>query len=626
MTRVRVLRGRGDELQSIRAGDRWGLAAIWISVFAILVFFPGAFSRWDMPKICVFLIAVVLACVAWPAGRVSRIVASLCLAGAVVLGVAALLSAQPLTALGGRWPRSEGLVLLPVVAAAIWAGARLLGPAAGQVRHGAWTRSVSLGSLVLGCVSVLEAVGLRPIASDLSRPGALLGNATDQGLVGAAFVAVVLPVVVDRIARGRALRTWLFPGSALLAGVVTVACSGSRAGMLALGVGVVVTWLGWAGPRWRGSRSERLRGLWAGLAVLGIAGVTVLTTPLARDRLLGVSNLAAQTVADRGLIWRETLQLILDAPWWGVGPAGYADAIAVRHGPEWFATVTPGTVLESPHNWALQAAVSGGIVLLLIAVLLVGALGSSAVQALRCAGAVSGLKNPSSAVDEWSLRVAGAAGGLSALCIGWLTHFPVPATALLAGLLAGVVCAQGTRGAEGPRWRRTRLGLVSAWCVALAFVTAAEYPLAGGVGATSAESADRAFVAAAALRPWDAELPSIAAQTFAAHANGGAHGAGELGVRWADRALALDPAGRPAREARAVSLRAVGDLIRAQEEFAALVRDQPHDPRMMMQLGVTTLLVGEVAEGRRLLERAVELAPEDTTVRDAADWAAAVAE
>lgn len=606
--------------------ERWAIVAISVAVLAIVVFFPGALSRWDMPKILVCGGAVLLACLARPAGRVSRVVAGLCLVGAALLGIAALVSSQPLTALGGRWPRSEGIVLVSAVGAAIWAGARLLGPAAGLDRHRAWVWSVSAASLVLGGVSALEAAGFRPIASDLARPGALLGNATDQGLVGAACVAVLLPVVVDRISSSAAPRAWLLPGGAVLAGIVTVACSGSRAGMLALVVGGVISWVGWAVPRWRGPRASLRRGSWVGLAVLGAAAVAVFTTPLARDRVLGASDLATQTVADRGLIWRETLQLIADAPWWGVGPAGYADAIAVRHGPEWFATVTPGTVLESPHNWVLQAAVSGGILLVIVAVALLGALGLCALRALRSGGSASGVRTSAPGAREWSLRVAGAAGGLGALCLGWLTHFPVPGTALLAGLLTGVMCAQVVRRPEGKPLRRVRIAIVSVWCVALALVTAAEYPLAAGVGATSAESADRSFAAAAALRPWDAEIPSIATQTFAAHANGGAHGAGELGVRWANRALALDPASRAAREARAVSLRAVGELESAREGFATLVRDQPHDPRMRMQLGVTTLLAGDVAEGQRLLEWAVALAPEDPAVREAAVWAATVAE
>lgn len=621
-----IIHAGGRKSPETPGAERWAILAISLAVLAIVVFFPGAFSRWDMPKVLVFGGAVLLACLARPAGRVSRAVAGLCVAGALILVIAALVSSQPLTALGGRWPRSGGFVLASAVGAGIWLGARLLGPAAGRARQNAWVLSVSAASLVLAVVSVLEAVGLRPIASDLARPGALLGNASDQGLVGAVFVAVLLPVVADRISSSAAPRAWLLPGGAVLAGIATVACSGSRAGMLALVVGSVVSWLGWAVPRWRGPRATLRRGAWVGLAVLGAAAVAVFATPLARDRVLGANGFASQTVADRGLMWRETIQLIADAPWWGVGPAGYADAIAVRHGPEWFATVTPGTVLESPHNWVLQAAVSGGILLVIVAVALLGALGICTVHALRSAGAASDVGTSAPGARAWSLRVAGAAGGLGALCVGWLTHFPVPGTALLAGLLAGVLCAQVVRRSEGRRLRGARIALVSVWCVALALVTAAEYPLAAGVGATSAESADRSFVVAAALRPWDSEIPSIAAQTFAAHANGGAHGAGELGVRWADRALAVNPVSRAAREARAVSLRAVGELVSARDEFAALVRDQPHDPRMLMQLGVTTLMAGEVAEGQDLLERAAELAPEDLVVRDAREWAATVPE
>lgn len=603
-------------------------------MLAIVFTLPGAFERWILAKELVFLCAVLIACSAPAAGRVPRVVWGLIAAGGLVLAVAALASAQPLTALFGRWPRYEGLVSLPVMVAAVWLGARLLGPGAGSERGAVWARAVSLASLAVAAVGALEAAGLRPIVSDLARPGSLLGNASDQGIAGAVFTAVLLPAVLSAVAErgGRAAgggidrAPWatLLIWSGACGGVLSVALSGSRAGMLALLAGVLCAAACWALPRWADRRREALRGAaFAGAAVV-VSAAVVLLLPSARDRLLGASGYAASTVTDRLLIWSETLGIVRDHPWLGVGPGGYVDAIAREHGPEWFAAVTPGTVLDSPHNWPLQALVAGGIPLLLIAVALLATVAVLGIRRLLAEGSgpLSGwIDAGSERVPNRSGLVAGSLGGLAAVCIGWSTHFPMPSTGLLAGLLLGISCAEPVRRGASRGWRRARALLAAVWLLLFGVVVAAEYPLAAGVAASSAEDADRAFAAAAALRPWDGEVASIAAQTFAAHANAGAVGAGEYGAAWADRALELIPHSAAARTALGISLRAQGDLPGAAEALSAVLEAQPNDPRAMAQLGVTLMIAGDTGRGSALIERAASLAGDDPAVASAREWA-----
>ncbi|WP_166804835.1 hypothetical protein [Cryobacterium sp. Sr8] len=115
-------------------------------------------------------IAVALASVAVSRGRLPRwfVIAAASAAALALLGV--LLSAAPAAQLWGRWPRYEGLVTLPVYFGALWAGARLLGPGVPAARVRTLLRAAATAAIALGAVSVLEALGARPFATDLARP------------------------------------------------------------------------------------------------------------------------------------------------------------------------------------------------------------------------------------------------------------------------------------------------------------------------------------------------------------------------------------------------------------------------------------------------------------------------
>ena len=561
-----------------------------------------------LPKETLLVGAALLASLAPAAGRLGRRFWGFVAIGAIILLIAALLGEAPLAQVFGRWPRYEGLVSVPVYAAAVWVGARLIGPGPEQIgRRDVLQRTVAGAAIVLFIVSALESMGLRPIPSDLDRPGALLGNATDQGIVAAAFAVLMLMALLSRLG-GDDRASWptrVLYAFAALVSIVTVALSGSRAGLLALAVGGLLSLglLGWWARTSNAARLRRVAG-W-GLISLAVAGaVIVMALPQARDRVFGVAGFASQTVGDRFIIWGETLALIAAHPWFGVGPSGYADAVV--HGPAWYAAADPGTVLDSPHNVVLQLAVVGGIPLLLVAV------GFAVWAAVRAFG-------PLRRRDAASLGTASAThritsiGVIAGIGAAWLTHFPTAATAILAGLLLGGLIADEPV-ADRLGWRTTRTALLSVWLLFVGLATAADVLLLQGLEATAAPEADRAFAAAFALRPWDADISSIAAQSMTARADALQPEAATLAVNWGERAVAAAPGSMPARLALGVSQRLAGGGHDSVATLGALASEQPLDADVAVQHAISLAMAGESHDALAELERANRLRPGDPTI------------
>ncbi len=225
--------------------------------------------------------------------------------------------------LWGRWPRYEGLVTLPVYFGAVWVGARLLGPAAPAASLRTLVRAIATAAVALGLVSLLEAVGARPIATDLARPGSLTGNATDQGVLGAIFCAMLILPVLRAWAEPRkafAERAWL--STALLFAAATVIVSASRAGLLAavtvLGILMVLEIV----PS-TSRRRLHLVGLTALAGMVLIGGA--LTVPFTRSRLLGASPLSTQSLEGRFIFWSDAADVLAERPL-GVGVSGFLNA------------------------------------------------------------------------------------------------------------------------------------------------------------------------------------------------------------------------------------------------------------------------------------------------------------
>lgn len=586
----------------------WARAAIWLSCASLVVFLPGGMVRWFLPKDALFAFAVLAAVVAIGRGRLPRWFLASMAATVLLLVLGALFSTSPWAALWGRWPRYEGLISLPVYAAAAFTGARLLGPGSGTERKASWWTAISAASIALGAISVLESLGLAPIPSSLDRPGALLGNATDQGMIGVAFFAILLPPAAQRWARPRGAQTtgrpWLL-SAGVTAALATAVLSASRAAFLALGV-AILTLGAFALVRAHrqrrdagrsGSTTRIARGaLISAAGVLALAGLALLL-PLTRERLLGSDPLSSRTIDDRLMIWRESLNLLATDPLTGTGPSGFLDAIPRFHDARWYEVVGSDTVLDSPHDVLLQGAFAGGVLLVLVLLaagiltVLAGIRGwlRSVADELTAAPARPGPSNSPSgaagAAAERSALLAGAVAALLAIAAALLTTFTAPATAILGCLLAGMLVA-GPVPSPLPPTRRTPartvlLSVTALWAAALTITAVAEIPLDRAVTAAARgdiPGAQFAFQAAHLLRPWDADVCSIAAEALAQQAVDGRVDAAPLAREWAERALAVTPDSLSALKALAAAQDALGDTRAERLTLDRMLRLAPDDP------------------------------------------------
>lgn len=590
------------------------VVAVALLALSIVAFAPGSAFRWVLPKELVALVAVVLASIAAPAGRLGRLFWIVAGVGGLVLAIAALLGADPVTQLLGAWPRYEGAVSVTVYVAAAWAAARMLGPGDDGTRTAAWNRWLAVAAIALGVVTVLESTGAGPIASDLDRPGALLGNASDQGLVAVAFlILLVLPTVRAATSRDGSIRSVLLLGAGVVAAALTIVLSGSRGAILAtaagavIGIGIVVARV----VRQRGVRASRplLVGLVVGVAAIA---VLVLATPAIRDRLFAIRDAGDRTLADRELMWRFALDIVAQHPLTGIGPSGFLEAAARGLGPEWYRVNVPGAVLDSPHNLVLQVLVAGGIPLLLVG------LAGLALLVVRFTRSWSSfVRLPDADVRGDLVLASGVA--LVAILTGLLTHFTIAGTGILAGALVGIVVAVRARertdapSIAGSALRLGRTVLLGAWAVWMAVNVIADYRVAEGFAAEGAASADRAFADAAALRPWDPSIASIAAQVLTARADGGDPDAPERAIAWAARAIEQAPGDVAPRIAHAVATRIAGDADAAIDELEALRREVPHNPDVTLQLGLAQAAAGRTDDAIASLEAVLEVWPDDPT-------------
>jgi len=598
-------------------------------VLATVVLLPGAFDRWFLPKDAVAAVAVLLASLSTAQGRLPRWFVLGSAIAALLAFAAVLLSAAPAVQFWGRWPRYEGIVALPVYFGAVWAGARLLGAGAPPDRLRTLARAVATASIVLGAVSAVEALGARPFASDLARPGALTGNATDQGLLGALFLAVLaLPVVRawggtrgtiagagrarPSAARTEVERAWLTGG--LFFAVVTVVLSASRAGLLAAGVAMVVLTV-LTGLRVSAGRVRWvLLGGGGGIVLLTLAALVV---PFTRDRLLGASPLAGQSLEARFDYWRQGLALLAEHPL-GVGASGFLNANA--------GSSETGSTLDSPHNWLVQVALAGGLPLLAVVLTVLAATSWLAVRRWWRLTAVPAQAARTVSTGHADL-LAAALAGLAGYGVGLLTHFTAPSTAIPAALLLGILVAVPTEGTSRARdvslaarraFRGLRTTLLVGWVAGMILVTSAEVPLASAVDAAGTgdlATAEAAFLRAQALRPWDADLSSIAAQSFAALADGGVAEAAPLAVDWAERSRAMLPNTVATERALAVGQLNAGDTSAAARTLEALAVLAPRDADIAAQYAVVLYLHGETTLSRAEVDRALDIDPTHEVAR-----------
>lgn len=574
--------------------------AISLAVLSTIVFLPEALHRWVLPKEVVLAIACLLSVFAVASGRLPRWTWMLGGAALLVLALAALTGAAPVSQLFGRWPRYEGLVTIPVYIATGWMGARLLGPAAGAARYRALYSASAVAALLIGAVSVLESLGLRPIASDLTRPGSLLGNATDQGIVGVMLAALLVLPSLDVSASPRRR---VFYAAGLTFAITSTVLSASRAAIIALAVVALIAAVVFV---IRSPKALRLRRGVVALAGVAAMAAFALLIPLTRNRLLGTSPSAGQSSESRLTIWDAASRVLGQDPLLGAGPSGFLDAVGPFKPESWSRDIGAGVTIDSPHNWMLQAAVAGGIPLLLAALAFAGFVLYVGLRAWR---------------QEGSGPRASLLGGALLAVLGWglalLTHFTSPGTTILAAFLLGAIVAAAPVAQLRAPVAWIRAAALSIWTVLLILAMAAELPLNAGVRAAAAGApiaASEAFDAAQALRPWDADIASIAAQSLASAADQQVDGAAEEAIIWARRSLAQVPSSALSSKALAVGLQYTGDLAGARQVLTDLVTRSPSDSEALHRLGGICFLLGDADAAVQNLERAAELDPRNRDI------------
>lgn len=576
--------------------------SIWLVAGSILIFQPEGLFRFTWVKAVVLLLALGAGALAGTRAALPRSVQMMLWAGAAVLGCAALSSADPAASFLGRWPRYEGALMLAVYVGLLALGARLLG----GDRSPPWQtlqRALAVAAVLLCLISCLEAGGLRPLggAGDL-RPGATLGNATDQGLVGVLIAGILaLPGLTVRRPRD-----WILVVG-LAASVLTVVLSGSRAALLGLVVeAAAIGFLSFrtTRPTWRQS-----------LAVAGgLAAVValVLSVPAARDRLL-----AEETVTGRWLLWQQALRLAKDHLWTGVGPSGFVDSVPEYESQQWSAQVGDAFPPDSPHIWLLQALVVGGIPLLILACVL-------AVLVLRAA--LTRINEAVSPAQRTNL--IGALASVLAYGCGLLTHFTSPGTTGLAlficGGLIGLPVSDGTRLFRGrlkirlgdPVMSKTSksatLVAVAAGLVLAVPATVAEWPMnSGAKAARTGETgqAEQQFTFAHQLRPWDSDTALLAAQAFAGAASNGDTEAASRTVEWARMSLSQTPNSVEAGLALSIGYIYLGDLHAAKATLDPLIRRAPYTAGLYVQRGVANFGLAQPEEAIQDLRMAAEQSP-----------------
>jgi O-antigen ligase len=496
------------------ARERWAILLLSVAGAAFL---PGALDRFVFPKLALAAAGAGLALSVPARGALPRGVSRLLLVAGLILLAAALHGAAPVAQILGRPPRYEGLVGLPVYLGALASGARLLGPrrARGSV---AWLLDgLAVAALAIGVEAALEAAGLRPLVGNVSRPGSLLGNASDQGAWAVLALGPLAAVAIR-------LRGALHRAGALGAAVALVT-SGSR-GALA-GAVVLAVVLAAQQP----GRRPRIA-IAVGCVILALG---VLALPTTRGRVLSTTQLAGQTVTGRKLLWSETLDLVRDDALLGVGPSGYVDAIPAYHDRRYEREIGPANPPDSPHNWLLQATAAGGPALAIIALILVGLV-------LR-RGARARTEQPTAAE---SVAIGGMLAGLAGYSVALLFYFTAPGSTPLAALFAGALVAapRPSRALQSRRLRGFAVGAFALLTVVLVAGALAELPLRSALlqaASGNLAAADRDFHLARDLRPWDAGVAQTAAHAYAVLARGRETGAGRFGLPWALKELAVYP-------------------------------------------------------------------------------------
>lgn len=582
-----------------------GLCVLLVAL-SILALQPGGLFRFVWIKVTVIILAVLFGVLAPPGAVVPRLLKVLVASLVVWVFLAMAMAGSSWPSLMGRWPRYEGLLMIGVYVAIFAVGAKVLGGNTSLPRWQALRIALAAIALPLLIVSVMESFGLRPLGGGLDvRPGATLGNATDQGLIGFMIVGVLFA----RLSHERGWQLCLLR-CGLVSAVSVAVLSGSRAaliGLLVVAIWGAVVWM--RGRSWSATRTV----LGAHLVVAGLA-LPVLIVPATRERLFTTS-----TVDGRLLLWNRSLELVGDHLLFGVGPSNFVDSLPSYLDKHWARSVGDSFPTDSPHNWVLQSLAAGGVPLLLLTLGCIGAAGWCYYGRLR-------------ETLDLDLRRQLLLGGATVSAYGFalLTHFTSIGTLALAALVCGglvgrdrVESAARSTAPKKTLTRQTRTGmrgqrtggvvLVCACLVVAVPATVAEWSMSAGAQAVRTnkmEEANQAFELSRSLRPWDSDTALLAAQAFAGPATAGGGSAAQYAVKWGRLALDATPRSHEAGLALAIGYIYSGEVGAAKELLDRLLREAPSSTNLYIQRGVANFGLGMPDESINDLYQAAELDPE----------------
>ncbi len=258
---------------------------------------------------------------------------------------------------------------------------------------------VLAGVLVAVIGLVLYAFNLNIITAEegVQRLRSVYGSPNNVGLFLGRVFPIGLAVALVGVGRRR-----LFYGLALIPIGAAILLSQSR-GAIFIGLPLSILAIGLlAGGRW----------LWATLGVLivgAVAAIPLLNSP----RIQALFSGGGDTSFFRVALWKSTLEMIRDQPWFGVGPDNFLYAYRGRYlRPE--AWQEPS--LSHPHNVVLDFAARLGLIGLGVFIWMQAAFWVTAFRVLRRA-------KQSLVIDQWALII-----GLMASMIDFLTHGLVDAS------------------------------------------------------------------------------------------------------------------------------------------------------------------------------------------------------
>jgi O-antigen ligase len=470
---------------------------------------------------------------------------------------------------------------------------------------------VFLGT-VEGCLAVYQFLTHATQVWGLRRPEAYWGRGSGTYICPnhlAGFLEMILPLALAHMVATRASPlARVFLGYAAIVMSAGLVLSGSRAGWVAAGVGLLVL------------TSLLIHGLrqWLVLVVLiGLLGGGSLYV-YSKSLTLQVRMLRLQDTLDavqrdvRYGCAQAAYRMWKDHPWFGVGPGHFDVRYRGYRAEKWWLQNRPGRA----HNDYLNALADWG---LLGTVLALAPLGWTGVSLARNRRRLLGRGEPASSQGGRLIFLVGATAALAALLVHSLADFNmhIPANAILAVVLAALLAAHLRLVSDRYGVSLTtplRLAVSVLLTGGAIFLGAAAWPAAGEdawlrrAQSEPAMSAARiaAFERALAIEPGHAETALLLGEEYRSRSWSGADGYPEEAAKaigWFERAARLDPFDPLSRLGMAACHDWLGRHTEAEPCYQEALKRDPNGYRVRAQYGWHFFLLGDYAKAAEWLKK-----------------------